>query len=1048
MLPKFFINRPIFASVISIIMVIAGLIAVFTLPMEEYPSVTPPQVVVSATYPGANAQTIATTVAAPIEDAINGVENMIYMQSTSTSSGSMTLNVYFKIGTDPQLATVDVNNRLATAIPKLPSDVTRLGVTAMQKSSSILEVIAFYDPEHSMNIIDLNNYVKINVVDALKRVPGVGDAQIVGAKDYAMRVWLDPVKLQKYSLSVPEVISAISQQNSQYAIGKLGDNPNNFKNPYVFPIDPQGRLKTVKEFEDIVVRANSNGDVLKLKQLAKVELGSSNYNFIGKLNGQVMAPVLIFLQNGANALNTATAVSDKLKELSKGFPGKLTYKIPYDTTTFVKISVEEVFHTFIEAVVLVMLVMYLFLGNLRSSIIPMIAVPVCIIGTFAGFYAIGFSINLITLFGLILAIGLVVDDAIIVVENAERIMEEKPELSVKEAVEEAMEEIVAPVISIVLVLCSVFVPVSFMEGFVGVIQRQFALTLTISIVISGIVALTLTPALCSLFLKKEHKEPNFIVKGFNKIFDKSTDMFMFGVEKLLKHMGFGLMVFVGIIVACVFMFKMLPTGLVPPEDKGSILSVAMLPAGATLNRAENMATAMEKMYLKNKDTQYITELIGYDLTSSALKDNSASFFVTLVPWKDRPGKQNSTFAYANYFNKAMYMLPQGMVFNMNPPAIMGLSLTSGFEMFAQDLQGKTYPEIYKDMQVILQKASQRKELAQVRTTLDPNYPQYTSKLNLDKAKKMGLKISDIYSTLNSTIGSYYVNDFNLLGKTFKVYLSANGQYRATPENLSEIFVKTANGNMVPINSLLSLKRTLGPVLVDRFNGYSAAKIMGSPAPGYTSGDAIKAISEVFKETFPYDYSIGWTGTSYQEVNSSGKGNLAFVFGLIFVYLILAAQYERWIMPIGVLTAVPFSVFGALLFSLLRGMSNDIYFQIGLILLIGLGAKNAILIIEFAMYGVQSGKTPYEAAVEAAKLRYRPILMTSIAFILGVIPLAISTGAGASSRHSLSTGVIGGMLAATCIAIFFVPMFFCILENLTAMFSKKKKDNSLEDKKEN
>lgn len=1045
MLPKFFINRPVFACVISIIIVIAGLISLKSLPMEEYPQLTPPQVVVSATYTGADAKTVADTVATPLEDAINGVEDMIYMQSTSSSSGSMTLNVYFDIGTDPQTATVNVNNRVKTAESKLPEEVKRLGVNVREKSSAILEVVSFYDPEKSMDIIDLNNYININVINELKKIPGVGDASIVGLKDYSMRIWMKPDMLNKYGLAINDVTSAIKEQNSQYAAGKLAEQPASKDNPYVYVLKPQGRLVKIKDFENIIIRTDEKGSILRLKDIADVQLGASDYNFRGKLNQFENVPVLIFLQSGANALATVDAVNAKIKELSKNFPGALTFVPSYDTTTFVKISIEEVVHTFIEALVLVAVVMFLFLGNLRSTIIPMIAVPVSIIGTFAGFYVAGFSINLITLFALILAIGIVVDDAIVVVENVERILHEEPNLSVKEATEKAMSEIVAPVISIVLVLCAVFVPVSFMEGFVGVIQRQFALTLVISVIISGLVALTLTPALCALMLTKKHSEPLFFIRWFNNLFDKCTSFFTAGVASILRHVIPSLIVVGIMIFAIVSMFKVFPSGLVPAEDKGSVMAFGQLPAASSLDRTEEFANEVIGTLLKDKNTKYVTTLIGYDMMAGTLKENSLAMFTSFIPWDERKGEANSSFAFANKYNRALYLNRKGLVFMMNPPPIMGLSLTEGFELFAQNTSGKSYEEIQKDMDRLMQIVSKRKDLTTVRTTLDTRFPQYDLSLNVEKAKMANVAISDVYSAMSSLIGQYYVNDFNMLGKTFKVYMRAKSNFRDSPDDLNKIFVRSKDGKMLPLSSLVTLKRSLGPTIVDRFNGFPAAKLTGAPAPGYTSGDAIKAISEIFAKEFK-DYSIGWVGTSYQEVKSSGKGSLAFVFGLIFVYLILAAQYERWIMPIAVLTAVPFSVFGAILFALFSGMSNDIYFQIGLILLIGLGAKNAILIVEFAMAEVKAGKSPFDAAVDAARLRFRPIVMTSFAFILGVLPMVLSTGAGAASRHSLGTGVIGGMLAASTIAIFFIPMFFCLVEGLDLWIEKKKNKKDIKEDK--
>ncbi|WP_162166639.1 multidrug efflux RND transporter permease subunit [Campylobacter fetus] len=1038
MFSKFFINRPVFACVLSIIIVIAGYIGLKSSPIEEYPQLTPPQIMVQANYSGADAQTIADTIAAPLENAINGVKDMIYMQSTSSSAGSMSLSVYFKIGTDPQTATVNVSNRVTPALSLLPEEVKRVGVTVRERSSSILNVLSFYDPSGKMSDTEISNYVNINVADAIKRVPGVGDAVVIGNKDYSMRVWIKPDLLKKYSLTTTDVINSIQEQNSQYATGKIGEQPSQTSNPYVYAIKPEGRLKNVSEFENIIIKANNKGNIIKLKDVATVELGSQNYTFAGRINGATMIPMLVFLQSGANALDTADAIVKRVDELKASFPGDLTYVVGYDTTEFVKVSIDEVIKTFIEAMILVVIVMYMFLGNVRATIIPMLAVPVSILGAFGGLYAMGFSINLITLFALILAIGIVVDDAIIVIENVERILHEEPDLTVKEATIKAMGEIVAPVISIVLVLSAVFIPVSFMEGFVGVIQRQFALTLVVSVCISGLVALTLTPALCAMILRKKENPPFWFVRKFNEFFDFSTKVFTAGVAKILKHVIVSL-ICVGIIIFMMAeLFKVVPGGLVPAEDKGSVLAITNLPPASTLSRTTEDTEFIRSIISQNPNVKNVTGLAGYDMLAGTLRENAGIMFISMIPWSQRPGEANSTAAFAAEFNKQMYMADRNsMTYFMTPPPIMGLSITGGFELFAQNLEGKNYSQIEADMQKVVAKANAHPALNMVRTTLDTNFPQYDLTLDKEKIKMMGINISDVFNTLSSTIGQYYVNDFNMLGKTFKVNIRAMSEYRDSPEDLRSLYVRSQDGEMIPLDSVVSLKRSLGPDNVDRFNAFPAAKIMGEPKPGYTSGDAIKAIEQIIKEELPTGYDIGWSGSAYQEVASTGKGAQAFVFGLIFVFLILAAQYERWLMPLAVVTAVPFSVFGSLLFTWGRGLSNDVYFQIGLLLLIGLAAKNAILIVEFAMQEHLAGKTIKEAAINAARMRFRPIVMTSLAFTLGVLPMVVATGAGAASRHALGTGVIGGMIAASTIAIFFVPLFFYILESFNLWLDKKR-----------
>ncbi|EGA5418281.1 multidrug efflux RND transporter permease subunit [Campylobacter fetus] len=1038
MFSKFFINRPVFACVLSIIIVIAGYIGLKSSPIEEYPQLTPPQIMVQANYNGADAQTIADTIAAPLENAINGVQDMIYMQSTSSSAGTMSLSVYFKIGTNPQTATVNVSNRVTPALSLLPEEVKRVGVTVRERSSSILNVLSFYDPSGKMSDTEISNYININVADAIKRVPGVGDAVVIGNKDYSMRVWIKPDLLKKYSLTTTDVINSIKEQNSQYATGKIGEQPTQTSNPYVYAIKPEGRLKNVSEFENIIIKANNKGNIIKLKDVATVELGAQNYTFAGRINGATMIPMLVFLQSGANALNTADAIVKRVDELKASFPGDLTYIVGYDTTEFVKVSIDEVIKTFIEAMILVVIVMYMFLGNVRATIIPMLAVPVSILGAFGGLYAMGFSINLITLFALILAIGIVVDDAIIVIENVERILHEEPNLTVKEATIKAMSEIVAPVISIVLVLSAVFIPVSFMEGFVGVIQRQFALTLVVSVCISGLVALTLTPALCAMILRKKENPPFWFVRKFNEFFDFSTKIFTAGVAKILKHVIMSL-ICVGIIIFMMAeLFKVVPGGLVPAEDKGSVLAITNLPPASTLSRTTEDTEFIRSIISQNPNVKNVTGLAGYDMLAGTLRENAGIMFISMIPWNERPGEANSTAAFAAQYNKQMYMADRNsMTYFMTPPPIMGLSITGGFELFAQNTEGKNYSQIEADMQKVVAKANAHPALNMVRTTLDTNFPQYDLTLDKEKIKMMGINISDVFNTLSSTIGQYYVNDFNMLGKTFKVNIRSMSEYRDSPEDLRSLYVRSQDGKMVPLDSVVSLKRSLGPDNVDRFNAFPAAKIMGEPKPGYTSGDAIKAIEQIIKEELPTGYDIGWSGSAYQEVASTGKGAQAFVFGMIFVFLILAAQYERWLMPLAVVTAVPFSVFGSLLFTWTRGLSNDVYFQIGLLLLIGLAAKNAILIVEFAMQEHLAGKSIKEAAINAARMRFRPIVMTSLAFTLGVLPMVVATGAGAASRHALGTGVIGGMIAASTIAIFFVPLFFYILESFNLWLDKKR-----------
>jgi multidrug efflux pump len=1022
MISKFFIDRPIFASVLSIVIVLAGLLAMRILPVAQYPEIVPPQVVVSATYPGASAQTIAETVAAPLEQQINGVEDMIYMQSTSTGSGTMNLSVYFQTGTDPDQATINVNNRVQRATAVLPEEVRRQGVTVAKRSSSILQIVALSSPDRRYDTIYISNYALINIIDELRRTPGVGDASLFGASDYSMRIWLRPDKVAQVNLTPADIAAAIREQNAQFAAGRFGEEPMAERQAFTYSVTTQGRFADPREFEQIILRSDENGAALRLKDVARVELGSLNYATVATLNGAPTVPIGIYLQPGANALKVSSAVDAVMQRLSQRFPDGLRYDVPYNTTRFIEVSVEEVIRTFIEAIVLVVVVVFLFLQNWRATLIPILAVPVSIVGTFAGMYLLGFSINLLTLFGLILAIGIVVDDAIIVLENVERIMSTEGK-GPRQAAIQAMQEVIGPVIAVVLVLCAVFIPVSFLGGLAGELYRQFAVTIAVSVVISGIVALTLTPALCALLLKEGHSEPWMPFRIFNRGFDWVTQRFTAGTAFFLRHAVIALLLIGVMLGATWWLFQRVPGGLVPAEDLGNVFVVSALPPAASLDRTLDVTAKVSEELMKNPAVEDVVTIAGFDLLSGAQKTNAGVSFVTLKDWSERTDPRLDARNLAPSFAAINAHFRDGIVIGFNPPPIMGLSTTGGFEFYLQDRSGGSLENLAQAAQRVIQAAAQRPELTGVSTTFSTGVPQYRINVDRDKAKALGVPIAAIFDTMQSTFGSLYVNDFSLFGRTYRVSLSSEPEFRQSPNDLRHVFVRSSNDTMVPLNVLISASRIVGPDVVDRFNVFPAAKIQGSPAPGYSSGQAIAAMDEIVAQTLSSDYTIGWTGSAYQELQSAGTGAQGFLFGLVMVFLILAAQYERWSLPLAVITAVPFAVFGAILAIWLRGIENDIYFQVGLVTLIGLAAKNAILIVEFASEHHRTGATAFEAAMEAARLRFRPIVMTSLAFILGVVPLAISSGAGSASRHSVGTGVIGGMLAATFLAILFVPLFF-------------------------
>ena len=1023
MLSRFFIDRPIFAVVLSTFIVLAGLAAMRVLPVAQYPEIAPPVVTVQAVYPGASAQVIEQTVAAPLENAINGVERMLYMSSNSSSNGLVQIQVTFDIGTDVDQAALNVNNRVKQAEARLPEEVRRQGVTVEKGSSAFLQVLAFYSPDGRYDDLYTSNYVTLNLLDELKRLPGTTNVQIFGAKDYAMRIWLRPDRLAQLQLTTTDVLRAINEQNAQFAAGKVGQAPYASKEQeLVYTVTTRGRLADPKEFEEIIIRSSPRAAAVKLKDVARVELGAKDYDFIGRYNGKSATLVGIFLQPGANAIEVAQSVKDRVDALAKNFPQGFAYAIPYDTTRFVEVSIREVLITLGEAMLLVFLVVYLFLQNWRATLIPIIAVPVSLIGTFAGLLLLGYSINTLTLFGMVLAVGIVVDDAIVVLENVERIMHEE-KLNAREAAIIAMREVTSPIIAIVLVLVSVFVPIAFLGGLTGELYRQFAITISVAVAISGVVALTLTPTLCVMMLKREHKQPGRFFSAFNNWFTRVTRHYTSGVIWMIRRGTIALLLFGGMVLIAAGLWRITPGSLVPDEDQGFYISAVILPDGASLQRTDKVVNEVVEILRSNPVNQDVVAFTGFDFLGGGFRNNAATIFVTQKPWDERT--VNTQQLVGEFFMKTGH-IKEGLVLAFAPPAIFGLGTAGGYELYIQN-RGEGGPaQMQQALQGLLGRLNSDPMLGGAQTLWRANVPQLFVDVDRDKAKALGVPISDVFATLSSTLGSFYVNDFNKYGRTWQVLMSAEPQYRNRPDSVGNMWVRSASGEMVQLSALVNVRYTSGADSLDRFNNLPAVKIFGQAAPGVSSGQAIARVEQIAREVLPSEFSFDWGGASFQEKRSAGTSGLALGMAVVMVFLILAAQYEKWSLPLSVLMALPFGTFGALAAVWLRGMTNDVYFQIGLVTLLGLAAKNAILIVEYASLKRGEGYSTAAAAIEAARLRFRPIVMTSMAFILGVVPLAFSSGAGAGARISAGTGVMGGMLAATFLAIFFVPFFFKLI----------------------
>ena len=1021
---RFFITRPIFASVLSIIIVLAGLAAAFKLPIAQYPQIAPPTVTITAVYPGASADTISKTVAAPIEEQLSGVDNLLYFNSSADSSGTLVITATFEIGTNVDQATFNVSNRVNIATPRLPDEVRRNGLIVQKKSNDILLVVMLTSKNKAHNRLFLSNYATLNVMDEMKRVKGVGDAVIFGGQDYSMRVWLRPDRMAQLGVSTTDISNAITAQNNQYAAGKIGQEPAPSSQQLVYTVTAKGRLIDPEQFGNVIIKADGPNGVLYLKDVARIELGAQNYNVASTLDGTPGVAIPIFLQTGANALDTAKNIKVKMDELKAEFPEGMQFSIPYDTSDFVKATINEVFHTFAEALILVVLVVFLFLQSWRATLIPIIAVPISLIGTFAGLYLFGFSINLLTLFAMILAIGIVVDDAIVVLENTERLMTEENMAPLPAAIK-SISQVSAAVVAIVLVLCAVFVPVAFQGGIAGELYRQFAVTVAIAVVISGVVALTLTPALCAMILKKTHGE-NVLFKKFNNGFSRLRDFYNDLVMLTLKHKIIGVLAFSFIVIVVAALFKMVPGSFVPAEDQGYVVTIVIMPDGATLSRTSKTTEAIRSAIANDPAVAHEFAVNGFELLTGANKTNAATMFVRLKDWKER--ETSATDIVGKLFGIGMSQ-PDGLAIAVNPPAIRGLGSAGGFEVYVQSQRDTDPIKLAAVMNGFIDTMRAEPTLTGLNSFFRPTVPQLLIEVDEAKALSQGVRIADIYATLQSTMGAFYVNDFNRNGRTYRVQLQAEPEFRMNPQDLGKVYVRSQptvanpSGNMIPLSTLSKVSNIVGAEQLERYNGLLSAKVFGSGAPGVSSGDAIKTVERIAKENLPDGYKIAWTGQAYQEKRTGSAALFAFGFAIIMVFLILAAQFETWALPLAVIMAVPFALAGALLAVLLRGMPNDIYFQIGLITLIGLAAKNAILIVEFAAQKMEEGMPIGAAAIEAARMRFRPIVMTSMAFVLGILPLVVATGAGAAARRSMGTGVFGGMILATFVATIFIPLFF-------------------------